>query len=248
MIDKKKLSELMKNGWSYCGCSSGSGGSGGGSASKYKQPDWGIEENAVEVLPEVALTGEGQMPIVQEFSLIAEQEYTVNWNGVVYKCKAVEVQVDVAMVCVGNIAAVEESGDTGEPFMIACLPAEAVPEMGMYGMVFPLDGSTAVTLSITGAKIHSIPAKYTESSVMYVELDTENKTTKKTYNELLAAIKAGKLLVAVGVNEVTIEGVKQTSFIYYHFTGINHNGSLIFYLAQMNATLSVDTEGNFTIS
>lgn len=82
---------------------------------------------------------------------------TVTYNGTDYECKAVDgkaLQPDAPtkMVVMGNLAAMGLEGVEGSnpnaPFALVAIPNGDLTE-GLYGMLVPLDGATAVTLSVT---------------------------------------------------------------------------------------------------
>ena len=89
--------------------------------------------------------------------LAGGEEYTVVWNGVEYKCSCVEiVEGGISGFVVGNLGLMTGTGDTGEPFIISCIPSHEILQ------VMPLDGSATVTVSIAGLKemVHPLPKKY----------------------------------------------------------------------------------------
>lgn len=166
------ISELIKYG-KFLG---GGGGSGGA------QSDWNAKEgepghvlnrpfyteygDPIVLLPETTLTvmeemdGMGVLPEVLDIS--AGMVCAVMYNGTEYECDCIEYNMDgTTAYLLGNTMAIGEA-DTGEPFLITALPAEMVETMGIPGGVWPLDGSTEFTISITdrNATIHPIPPKY----------------------------------------------------------------------------------------
>jgi len=87
---------------------------------------------------------------------------TVTYNGVEYKCPAQEIPLDgINLVFLGNVGALMEEEGTGEPFVLAVLPADAEME-GVYAQLMPLDGSTAATIKISGVveNIHRLDRKW----------------------------------------------------------------------------------------
>lgn len=89
--------------------------------------------------------------------LMAGDVATVKYNGTDYECKAVDgkaIQPDAPtkMVAMGNLAAMGLEGVEGSnpnaPFALVAIPNSDLTE-GLYGMLVPLDGATAVTLSVT---------------------------------------------------------------------------------------------------
>ena len=118
----------------------------------------------VEILPEIEATydeGEGMFAVeLPENDISAAlsdgQTYTVNWNGVEYStlCQFLDFG-DTAAPVLGDVYTVSggEMGTaaTGEPFMIVVYTPEMIGvENASLLAIFPLDGSTELTLSISG--------------------------------------------------------------------------------------------------
>lgn len=107
------------------------------------------------ILPEITVVpnmDDGSMTLAEPFleKLEAGKTYTVNWNGTTYKCVALEVDVDGTSLCLGNVGALGAPGidDTGEPFAFIALPDAIVSDIGIYGAVYAVDGSTDAVISI----------------------------------------------------------------------------------------------------
>ena len=124
----------------------------------------------VEILPEcqpTRLGNEGVFVLNNGFpTFVGGEEYTVNWNGVDYICKAFEVTENgVTSVALGDIYSIlGESGGTGEPFCI--FPSEGVL------VIVALDGSTSVTLSImqgTGTEIRKLDSRCLPDNLVTTE-------------------------------------------------------------------------------
>lgn len=168
---------------------------------------------SVEILPETVLQGEDDdgdgvndsfyltQPLNE--TLVIGETYTVIYNGAAYDCVMTEIDGEQGM---GNIGFAMGTGDTGEPFVVVFVNDADTNAAGIYGMLLPLDGATAVTLSITKGAVHTIdekwlPASAREKLKVYAEEDayTENAfvsphaykdaacTTMYTYNELKEA-------------------------------------------------------------
>ena len=94
--------------------------------------------------------------------VFAGEQYTVNWNGVEYRCVCKEIDDgDGTMLpAMGNLAAMEAGDDTGDPFLILVTPADVQVDFALAA--FPLDGTTELTLSITGKteSVTRLPKKY----------------------------------------------------------------------------------------
>lgn len=111
--------------------------------------------------------------ITQEFTSqpIAGETYTVTWNGVDYECVAESYTINddgvpLAVVLLGNP---ELIGGTANdmPFVIIIYSAETAAEFGITAALAPLDGSTAVTLSIRGIidQVHPLDEKYIPDTI-----------------------------------------------------------------------------------
>lgn len=102
--------------------------------------------------------------ISERFTLTEGKEYTVNWNGTDYTCVCERMQLGGATGnSVGNIAALTGAGNTGEPFVLGVFDEAFVVQGIKYpAAAVPLDGSTTLTLSITGEIEHitPVPPKY----------------------------------------------------------------------------------------
>lgn len=149
----------------------------------------------------------GEFVFTDEIHLTPGMECTVTYNGTDYTCIAGEVDIEGITACVlGNIGAITEGEDTGEPFMIAVLPSEMWPDMGgITGMMYALDGSTNVVISITGIveTITPVPEKYlphkgilyagqiNEIDFLYKTKDTSNPENKLLKEELKRMIEMG---------------------------------------------------------
>ena len=107
----------------------------------------------VEVLPETTVEAAEEVPIMTEIELVEGNTYTVKWNGTEYTCVAQGWAVDgtPAGVIVGDIGMLETGEPTtGEPFLIADLNEDMAADFGVPTILMCIDGSTSVTLSITG--------------------------------------------------------------------------------------------------
>ncbi len=113
------------------------------------------------ILPETAVTlnEDGEAILTDSLGLVEGQTYSVNWNGTDYECDCVKVEMaengdgvaDIQMgVGLGNIGFMTGGDDTGEPFVIIDVLPELAAALGAAALVQALDGSTSVTLSITG--------------------------------------------------------------------------------------------------
>jgi len=158
------------------------------------------------ILPEVTLEPnpdmDGQMVIADALEIVIGEEYTVNWNGIEYKTKCVSMpdavgeEAEFYAGALGNVSAL--GGDiTEEPFLIIAVEKEAVEDVGVGAIVFPIDGSTSVTISITGfkGKFQPIDNMYLRTGPETVIVDlrqTNNFEGSHTPEEILYALLSGK--------------------------------------------------------
>lgn len=96
-------------------------------------------------------------------SLVADESYTVTYNGAVYTCIA-KVPEGTTAVVLGNTGILQgllgpETSDTNVPFLI--LSGSDASKLYLYtDDVYGDDGITTATLSITRDGLHKIPEKY----------------------------------------------------------------------------------------
>lgn len=125
----------------------------------------------VEILPETTFEAteetEGMALIMEPplHMLIEGGTYEVNYNGASYNCVcyALASEEDGTIYVLGNAGAVEEGLPvTDDPFVIAFYEEAFAVAQGLWGMAIPLDGSTTITLSITGEaeKVSHMDRKY----------------------------------------------------------------------------------------
>ena len=141
-------------------------------------------------------------PWVQD--MVVGGVYDVTYNGTVYECEAYdyhEMQPDApeGVLILGNIALTGGTGGNPDaPFVMLAYPNSAGAEAGLYGMLIPGDGATAVTMGITGKE-----TGVETPEVLYpvnVEVTANASNTfdfgacDKTWAEIAAAYAAGKTL------------------------------------------------------
>jgi hypothetical protein len=132
--------------------------------------------------------------------------------------------------------------DTGEPFMLAALPAEIAAENGMGIMVGLLDGATSLTLRITteGIITHKIDDKYINVKVPdwdaeigepgYIKNRTHYKDKGGTYEfntEFPLALDSfdmgnGITAYKVGAKPISKAAYDVITFSYWDENGISH--------------------------
>lgn len=110
-----------------------------------------LKETTLEVSPD-----DGMGDIVEPFSkpIAIGETYTVTWNGTKYTCTAWAYSEggEALLPALGNGAALDEIFPASDdPFFVLYVPNELLENFGEHGVVFPLDGSESVTLSIQGA-------------------------------------------------------------------------------------------------
>ena len=124
-----------------------------------KDGNWTQEEKlaysydtTIEYLPEITPTfdeSEGSFVILDPTSAILKngETCTVKWNGAEYTCTAEDVD---GQILLGNTSALGGGQTTSDPFAIMWFPADMVAMVGVAMLIIPLDGSTALTIEISG--------------------------------------------------------------------------------------------------
>lgn len=224
----------------------GSGGGTGGAA-----PDWNAAEGQPghilnrpfyseygmkTLLEETTLTAsaetDGNGALLEEFlDLTGISEVEVTYNGTKYVCPVQETIEETpsgiaTMWTFGNIGVLNGDGeDTGEPFGVMCGDAVFAEEMGVKGLVAPLDGSTEFTISIVGTTeiVHPIPEKYIPDSARKVFVTVEKTDSgewmaDKTYYEITEMIVAG-----IDVNMAVIGAFDEDAPTLLRFAAVNNN-------------------------
>lgn len=157
---------------------------------------------------------------------------TVTYNGMAYECnvvdgKAIQPDVPVKMVVMGNLAAMGMEGVEGSnpnaPFALIAIPNGDLTE-GLYGMLIPLDGATAVTLSVSsvGTTYKTIDPKYLPKQNQddnTVILTIDQKTGMQpshSHDEAWALAQAGKHLI---LHAITSDGGYSLPMTEYKVNG-----------------------------
>ena len=136
------------------------------------------------ILPETIFVGEGTQWMTMEpinGNVEVGKTYTVNYNGVEFDsvCRTLE-----GLPCIGNVAALEGSGDTGEPCVVAIVPDALKEQMGGASVaVMPLDEPTEVKLSIKGIMsiVKKLDMKYLPDGIPYVNEEEKTIVNLGTY-------------------------------------------------------------------
>lgn len=187
-----------------------SGGSGTGGGGVNATPDWNENnpdspayianrthyENPNEVVeilaessPDEIAEDDGMMigMYANPIGLEVGKKYRVKWNGVEYECVAVsmlDIQPDAGLpaVVIGNYGVMMGGDDTGEPFIIMDMPPDWVEDMGAGTILYLLDGSTELTLSIDAyGSIKKIDKKYLDLSE-YAKTENVNELSERLDN------------------------------------------------------------------
>lgn len=164
------------------------------------------ETKEVVILPEITTAG-GPIKEWGSAPLVSGNEYTVICNGTEYVCVAQDLNAGVMVAAVGNPGLVGvEDDDNGLPFLIHAVPPEMGASAGVYAMLVLPDNDVPVTISIKGIveTIKPLDPKYLPSGsgggfVVNATLTptddtgmTGTVTFDKTFEETLAAVKAGE--------------------------------------------------------
>lgn len=133
----------------------------------YERTHW-TEPRMVDIFTDLTVTelepGAAQCMLTEIYPVEVGKDYKATYNGVEYDCKSaflIEEGVEMAIV-VGNIDAVQGTGDSGEPFVMMFVLPELVETVGFPGAVMLLDGSSSATISLAeyGEIVHKIPSKF----------------------------------------------------------------------------------------
>jgi len=109
----------------------------------------------------------------EAFSLVEGKEYTVNWNGTAYVCTCSKMAMGtLSGLGLGNFGALSGGENTGEPFVLGVFDAANAP---VPAAAVPLDGSTTLTLSITGTieNITPVPEVYLPKLAYVIDVNEE---------------------------------------------------------------------------
>lgn len=159
----------------------GAGGSGGGVTDYNKLENKPVGVDVVDILPETTVEvdpdndGQGVLPDVVDVQV--GKTYTVRWNGTDYICTAQvhEPQEGIQAAALGDLGGMTGGESTGEPFVVIVLDSATAAAVGAGVMFMALDGSTSVTLSITGEVVKKLdmvflPEGYPYKTVEWVEV------------------------------------------------------------------------------
>lgn len=171
----------------------------------------------VVILPETELTYDESddsfyLTTLWTVEPVAGGMYVVTYNGVDYECESLAYAVEGApdgMVLMGDASLAGQSGGNADaPFCLLCIPNG----MGMGSMLMNKDGATSVTLSIVQTE-GAASGGASDSPVFVVKVSNSGGyTADKTYDETLAAMRAGKLVYFMVTGEGLISATAQVSY------------------------------------
>lgn len=180
---------------------------------------------------------DGTMVLLDALPLMGGNEYTVKWNGMDYKavCFLVE-EGDYICPVLGN-PAFNGGVDNSLPFMIMAFPTDVAASLGVGAMVVPMDGSTDITVSITGfvGTVHKLSEKFMPFTDKVVVLEFEDFDSTNpvdigiSYDDVLPLIKAGKTVI---LREKHEHVVRTTDYTY----SSNEYENLLFVNTQLAYT------------
>jgi hypothetical protein len=153
--------------------------------------------------------------MTEPVSVFTGEEYIVIWNGTEYTCVCGEFDMEgVTFQSLGNLGAMGIGDDTGEPFHVTVIPVDMVETVGATAQIIPLDGSTELTISITGTveTVIPLPAKYlpkpvflyTDGTYLYKTPDTTDANNMLIKTELASLIESGRTIYVCHNNDDTI--------------------------------------------
>ena len=174
------------------------GGSGGGG-----DCDWNIMKNkpfytekGEMVLPATTVEldpDSGDGVIVDAVPIETGKTYAVNWNGTEYNCTAEGFVAGGAVApTIGNLGVMTGGAESGEPFIIAALPAEFAANAGYCVTVIGLDGSPSATVSIHEVVVHPLPVMYLPKMVVtFTKNENGEIVADKTLEQIQESVSAG---------------------------------------------------------
>jgi hypothetical protein len=202
----------------------------GGGATTWEDLGSTYEEGVVlaECSP-VYIASQGMFTFSEAISLVEGKEYTVNWNGTPYKCTCMWLELDGNVgLGLGNIGMLTGGTNTGEPFLLGVLDSG-------FTACIPLDGSTSLTISITGTleTINTVPNKYLPTLIVDIlSVGGEVTGLSRTVEEITAAYNDGKQIqFRVHSGNVSSGDNTFSETEYYHLDSIKvyrDNGEIQF--------------------
>ena len=127
------------------------------------------------------------------FKATVGETYKVSWDGTVYECTCVEMDVNLV---IGNLSIMGAGSDTGEPFII-------LMENGIHPFILTADTSSSHTISISGiiVPIVKIPAKYIDkNSSGYIAIHSNDTMTQQEVENYKVAIGTKEVVFIIWDN------------------------------------------------
>jgi len=184
------------------------GSTGGGGVTDYNDlENTPCKAEMVEILPETTFEIDPEMGgalLNDVYDVQVGSPYTVKWNGTEYNCTAqylISPETGEKLgSALGNVAIVDGTGDTGDPFCIAFIAEDFVEEIGAAAFLYAFDGSTSVTLSVQGTIVTQplSPMFLPRLVVTFTRVNNEsenNAVADKSFEEVMAAVNAGYEIV-----------------------------------------------------
>lgn len=168
----------------------------------------------------------------------------ITWNGVEYGCVAEEMDMGFSTpaILLGNTSVAEGAQTTNDPFVVILVPPEDVATVGIGAMAMPLDGSTAVTIAVTGQieTVKQLDKKFIpemperdELLIVAVTYDSSTRTSvaDHTFEEMRTAYDKGKMLFCYRVEETGAADDPHYWYSLSYFDGsefyfVNSKGSM----------------------
>lgn len=149
----------------------------------------------------IAMNDSGEMPFVFP-ELIVGGNYTIVWNGTTYNAVGVLLEAEgISGIGLGNLGMMGLGNMTDDPFI--CIIANSPELGGTVMMVVAIDGSTTVTMSLSGEveEITPLESKYLPRfEVLLTDNGDGTWSTSKTVTEIVDAFNQGKLVYATTSN------------------------------------------------
>lgn len=233
--------------------------------------DWDAEEGAnghilnrpfystfeqAQILPAcqpVFMEDEQIFALLDPVSIPAGTVCTVTWNGTDYTTTAQDVSdyAGADAVAMGSLDLMwPDSGfaGNGEPFVIVALDPSVAAQMGVGAMILPVDGSTDLTVSISGnvENITPIPKKYLEhmrcQKKYVIDLDNGTSPPPEQIWELdPAELQASLVVIHEGIEKaaVIVQRTEETedgihTYKLYLEVSLQTGGSCIYLCTSVN--------------
>ena len=190
-----------------------------------------VEYGLVDVIPETTITLTNGVATYDKIDLVAGSTCVVNWNGTVYNCVAQEFIAPMEDgsivnlgVAVGNIGAMIDGIDTGEPFAIASLNETGESLIGAPTAIQIFDGSESVSIQLSLSSkveiVHKLDNKFIDAEWMAV---THKMFDDITWDgDITDRESIDGVFYKVSDNYISAE-----DFVGAVLTGVDSNGSVI---------------------